>query len=192
MKEEEIIEKLRNILVKKLNALLKSLISSYKKDKKSITDIIGEQQGESLEEKISSIIKELKKPQYTKKVSSFLKNSGYEVELENNTYYIRYKTQEQETKIEMPKDIKELYEQLELLDGVNSINSESSKDALEEIIINIFMKIFLQADNGNIDKDVLQEINEEMNIDPYKIVVDSNGSIGVDIEDRRDYLPIRL
>ena len=192
MKEEEIIEKLRNILVKKLNALLKSLITSYKKDKKSITDIIGEQQGESLEEKISSIIKELKKPQYTKKVSSFLKNSGYEVELENNTYYIRYKTQEQETKIEMPKDIKELYEQLELLDGVNSINSESSKDALEEIIINIFMNMFLQADNGNIDKDVLQEINEEMNIDPYKIVVDSNGSIGVDIEDRRDYLPIRL
>lgn len=267
MNEEEIIEKLRSILVKKLNDLLKSLISSYKKDKKSITDIIGEQQGESLEEKISSIIKKLKKPQYTKKVSSFLKNSGYEVELENNTYYIRYKTQDQETKIEMPKDIKELYEQLELLKGdtleesiisviqglknpkytksksklrylnklgysivfeddkyyiiykrdEEELKLEMPKDikdikelceqlellsgntqndygngSLKNIITNIIVNMYLNEDIRKIDKDVVQAIDNEIDIEPYTIVVDTNGAIGVDIEDKRYYLPIRV
>ncbi len=190
MNEEEILENLKKELIKILNNLLKYLRNSYKKDKKNISALIDEQQGNTLEEMSLGVIQGLKNPKYTKSKLRDLSKLGYSIVFEDDKYYIIYKKDEEELKLEMPKDIQELCEQLELLSG--NTQNDYGNGSLKNIITNIIVNMYLNEDIRKIDKDVVQAIDNEIDIEPYTIVVDTNGAIRVDIEDKRYYLPIRV
>ena len=188
MDKKEMLDNLRKELIKKLNYLLKSLKKQYKEDGTTIDDIVGEQQqGTDLTKKSANIIKELKQPIYTKKAVESLTKMGYTIELEDNKYYIKYTNNEEELKIEMPDDIRELCEQLELFDMINQDENEVySQEFLEKIKVNILVNIFCQLSYQGIDKVILQENVNEIDINDYNVNIDSNGAISVDIIGNKD------
>ena len=193
MLEGIVTEYLKKELIKKINSLSKTIDATYKKDRKNIIDNVGVQQGESLDEKIFNMIQGLKKPQYTQHMLRSLKTNGYEIEVEDDIPYIIYKINKDKVlKYKMPSEVVELCRELELLDSAGQIKSYSNKDLLDNVIINILTNMYFQMENGNMDKKALEEITEGVNIEPYSILVDSNGSIGVDINKQRYYLPIRV
>ena len=184
MDKKEILDNLRNELIKKLNSLLRTLKSRNKEDGTTIVDFFGKQQGEGLEEKSSKIIMGLKQPKYTEKMIKALENIGYKINLKDNKYYINYSQDGEELNIEMPDDIRELCEQLELFDEINlGENEVASQVLIEKVKTNILMNIFCHTSNGEISKEVLEENDNGMNVNDYNICMDSNGAIRVDIKE---------
>ena len=90
----------------------------------------------------------------------------------------------EELNIEMPDDIRELCEQLELFDEINlGENEVASQVLIEKVKTNILMNIFCHTSNGEISKEVLEENDNGMNVNDYTICMDSNGAIRVDIKE---------
>ena len=141
MDKKEIVDNLRNELIKKLNSLLRTLKSRNKEDGTTIVDFFGKQQGQGLEEKSAKIIMGLKQSKYTEKIVKALENMGYKINLKDNQYYINYSKDGEKLNIEMPDDIRELCEQLELFDEINlGENEVASQVFIEKVKTNIFEK----------------------------------------------------
>ena len=185
MNEKERIDSLRNFLIKKLNSLLKRL--SYKKEEKDIIELFEKQKGK-YNEKNSKIIEGLKKPKYTKSLLDELKKQGYTFEFEDGKYYIIY--DQNEPRIEMPKDIRELFEQLGFFEQIVSLDEETN--ITKAIIENIMVQMVNYSHNDEIGKKELEEISETIQVEPYSIIVDSNGAIRLDVNGESSYLPIRF
>lgn len=195
MNEKEVLDNLRTKLIKVLNNLItRSLNSKFKEDGTNIENSIKQKQGNGFEEKTTAMIKSLKEPSYTKDKLIELEKMGYNIDFKDNKFYIIYNGSEEEIEIEMPKDIQELFEQLDLFDGFNKEenNSISRDELIEKIEVNILKNSYFKKGLVEIGKDALQEKGNKTDVPDYRIGMDSNGAISVDVNKKRYYFPIRL